>query len=313
MTQSRVQYIGSLHHVMSRGYERRRILEDPADKDYLVHLLRIHAKRTGMEIIAWCILDNHYHLIIRNRGDRLTDFMRSVNGAFGRHYRRRYGGAGYVFEGRYRSSVIEDDAYLLMAVGYLLLNPLRAGLVDHPCSYPYCSAPEFFSGMTFPDILTTTELVESMISDPPGLEELLENSSRLGRPQVHFENWGEVLGSHSFRFRALEYRNRRKTVKRGQAQHRRSDRVFRSVRGTIRAFCQEFNLNPGELKSPERRMARLRGELAHRLRELCGLKYAEIHKLTPFRAYRLSSLPNSVRNARKRLPLNGLNPTKSQM
>lgn len=128
---------GVLHHVMVRGLERRALFRDDRDRtDFLTRLASVH-ERTGLEILAWALLPNHLHLLVRSphprgkmiRAPGLATAMRRLLtgyvGAFNRRRRR----VGPLVQGRYKSILVEEEPYLLELVRYLHLNPLRAGVV----------------------------------------------------------------------------------------------------------------------------------------------------------------------------------------
>jgi REP element-mobilizing transposase RayT len=106
------------------------------------------AKNLKIKILAYCIMANHYHLILENSSGRMSDFFRQLNGNYGMIYRKLYGEHGYVFQGRYKSTLIQADAYLRIAIRYALLNPVRAGLVTKFDNYIWSSANEYFSEMS---------------------------------------------------------------------------------------------------------------------------------------------------------------------
>jgi putative transposase len=131
---------GTLHHVMVRGIEGRRLFVDDADRDEFVRRLAVVVTATGLRVYAWALLPNHAHLLVRTGPVPLARAMRSLltgyAGAFNRRHRRR----GHLFQNRYKSVVVEEEPYFLELVRYLHLNPLRAKLVPDLTTldrYPY--------------------------------------------------------------------------------------------------------------------------------------------------------------------------------
>ncbi len=78
-----------------------------------------------IRLFAYCIMDNHYHLVLENASDRLSDFQMLLNVQYGMYYRKMEGGKGYVFQSRFKSTLIENDSYLIQSIRYLLRNPVR--------------------------------------------------------------------------------------------------------------------------------------------------------------------------------------------
>src|SRR5574341_871737 len=120
---------GTLHHVMVRGIERRPLFHDDADRADFLRRLAAVGQATGLQVLAWALMPNHVHLLVRTADGPLASAMRSLltgyAGAFNRRHRRH----GHVFQNRYKSIVVEADPYLLELARYIHLNPLRAGAV----------------------------------------------------------------------------------------------------------------------------------------------------------------------------------------
>jgi REP element-mobilizing transposase RayT len=116
---------------MGRGLERRRIFNSDAEKkDFLARLGETLA-RTGSQCLAWSLMSNHYHLLIRVGDQPLARLMSPLLGGYAGHYNRRHRRSGYVFQNRYKSILCDADAYLLELVRYIHLNPLRADLAKN--------------------------------------------------------------------------------------------------------------------------------------------------------------------------------------
>jgi putative transposase len=120
---------GTLHHVMVRGIERRFIFRDDADRaDFTQRLGRL-AEASAVIVYAWVLLPNHAHLLIRTGGRPLARTMRSLLTGYAGSFNRRHGRVGHLFQNRYKSVVVEEEAYFLELVRYLHLNPIRARVV----------------------------------------------------------------------------------------------------------------------------------------------------------------------------------------
>lgn len=139
--QARVDIPGLLHHVMARGIERRVIFSDPADyMDFQARLESSH-ERYPSQILAWALMPNHFHLLIRSGAQGLVPFMQKLMTGYATAYNVRHKRAGHLFGNRYKSIICEEEPYLLELVRYIHLNPLRAKLVkdmNELGQYPYC-------------------------------------------------------------------------------------------------------------------------------------------------------------------------------
>lgn len=296
MRRARVTYSGAFHHVMSRGHQGNPVFQDPTDKNVLLNIWRKFSSRNGIVILAWCILDNHYHLILFNPDNTLSRFMKESNGTYGIHFRSVHGGRGSVFDGRFKSTVIEKDQYLASSILYLLQNPVRAGLVDHPGKYNWCSFMEMLS----PGPLAVTGFA-ALSSYLPADREFAEAFLAGSPPEiisVFRDRWGETFGSHVHRFHALHKGNRRQ----GNAFEvdsgvRAGDSRQGNPNDVIARFLTEHGLTLDDLRERNWQVSRLRGELLVQLRDECGLKLSEIHRLAPFRHLRRGSLGSIYQNS----------------
>ncbi len=126
----RVEFPGALYHLTARGNARQVIFEDDADRRRFLRLLGREVEQQGWRCYAYCLMDNHYHLVIETPEANLVAGMRRLNGAYTQGFNRRHRRVGHLFQGRYKSIVVERDAYLKELCRYVVLNPVRAGLVE---------------------------------------------------------------------------------------------------------------------------------------------------------------------------------------
>ncbi len=126
---ARLDIPGLLQHVVVRGIEKRDIFLDDADRGYFVKRLSQLLLKTETECLAWVLMTNHVHLLLRPKGMKLALLMRRLLTGYAVRFNLRYRRSGHLFQNRYKSIVCEEDPYLLELVRYLHLNPLRAGLV----------------------------------------------------------------------------------------------------------------------------------------------------------------------------------------
>jgi len=148
----RLQFPGGVYHVICRGNNRECIFRDDADRQRYLKLLRGYRDRWSAVIHAYVLMPNHVHLLIETPTRPLSEFMRGLNTAYTMGFNRRYRRVGHVFQGRYKSYVVEKDAYLLELTRYIHLNPVRAGLVDRPERYPWSSYREFIGRAATPHV-----------------------------------------------------------------------------------------------------------------------------------------------------------------
>jgi putative transposase len=135
----RLEWPGALYHVTSRGDRREPIVEDDEDRAAWVAVLGEACGRFGWRVHAWCLMTNHYHLLLETPGGQLAAGMRHLNGVWSQCFNRRHGRVGHVFQGRYKAIMVERESYLLELARYVVLNPVRAGLVADAAHYPWSS------------------------------------------------------------------------------------------------------------------------------------------------------------------------------
>ena len=145
MKRVRITYEGAFHHVMNRGINDEDIFSPGKCKTHFLDYLETYSRKLKIRIFAYCIMDNHYHLVLENSSGRLSDFGRDLNGNYGMFYRKLKGGKGYVFQNRFKSTLIQDDSYLKMTIAYVLSNPVKAGIVEEFSQYIWSSGSMYFS------------------------------------------------------------------------------------------------------------------------------------------------------------------------
>ena len=122
----RLEFHGALYHVTSRGDGQESIYEDDEDRRACLAVLGEVVKRFNWSVHAYCLMGNHYHLLVETREGNLAKGMRQLNGVYTQGFNRKHHRVGHVFQGRYKSLVIDEDSYLLPLSRYIHLNPIRA-------------------------------------------------------------------------------------------------------------------------------------------------------------------------------------------
>jgi putative transposase len=128
------------HHVILRGNNRQDIFCDTADHQRLLELLQIQAAEQQVEVHAYVLMSNHLHLLVTPRHDKaLPLMMQAVGRSYVRQFNQRHGRTGTLWEGRYRSTLLQTERYFLACMVYIDLNPVRAGMVMQAADYPWSS------------------------------------------------------------------------------------------------------------------------------------------------------------------------------
>ena len=131
---------GYLHHVIQRGNNRQAIFVDPQDYETMQALLVDSAQKFRVAVHAYALMGNHFHLLVTPAdSEALPRMMQAVGRSYVRYFNHRHGRSGTLWEGRYRSTLIQSERYLLACMVYIDLNPVRAGLVARPTEWPWSS------------------------------------------------------------------------------------------------------------------------------------------------------------------------------
>jgi len=142
----RLQFSGALYHVTSRGDGRDDIYFGDADREAWLNVLARTCERFNWRVHAWCQMTNHYHLLLETPEGNLSAGMRQLNGVYTQYVNRTHQRVGHVFQGRYKAVLVEREAHLLELVRYVVLNPVRAGMVNDAADWPWSSHAAVLGG-----------------------------------------------------------------------------------------------------------------------------------------------------------------------
>lgn len=135
----RIEYSGAIYHLTSRGNERKDVFRDDEDRQTFLSILHRVNKRYNWVCHAYCLMANHYHLLIETPDGNVSLGMRQLNGVYTQAFNRRHRRTGHLFQGRYKAILIQKESHLLEVSRYIVLNPLRAGAVATPGDWTWSS------------------------------------------------------------------------------------------------------------------------------------------------------------------------------
>jgi putative transposase len=135
----RIEFPGAIYHVTSRGDRREAIFEDDEDRYSFLAVVAHAMQRFDAVVLAYCLMDNHYHFVLHTRLANLSQLMRQLNGVYTQAYNRRHNKVGHLFQGRFKGILVDRDAYLLEVCRYVDLNPVRARMVRDPGKWSWSS------------------------------------------------------------------------------------------------------------------------------------------------------------------------------
>lgn len=154
----RIEYAGAVYHVTSRGNARESIFRDHQDRSMLLDILEEVNDSYHWLCHAYCLMDNHYHVVIETPDGNLSRGMRQLNGIYTIRFNKRHDTLGHVFQGRYKAILIQKDSHLLEVCRYAVLNPVRAKLAETPEQWRW-SSYRGTAGMEKPHLCLTTDWV----------------------------------------------------------------------------------------------------------------------------------------------------------
>lgn len=153
-----------IYHVILRGIDRQIIFEDNEDYQKLLETLKKCQEKSSCEIYAYCLMSNHIHLLLKEGREDLGIMFRRLGASYVYWYNAKYGRRGYLFQGRYRSEIVESDSYFLTVLRYIHQNPLKAGIVNHVAEYSWSSYEEYIKEPK----LCNTEFALNLFSEDKG-------------------------------------------------------------------------------------------------------------------------------------------------
>ena len=165
--QNRKKSSTGFYHVMVRGINKNDMFLEDDDKKYYLKVLADKKEQCNFLLPAYCLMDNHVHMLIKEQKCGLPDIMKRVNVSYAGYFNRKYNRVGPFFQGRYRSEAIEDEKYFLAAARYIHQNPMDAGMVSAPESYKWSSYRDYIN-INGQNKLTDTEMILEMFGCKSG-------------------------------------------------------------------------------------------------------------------------------------------------
>lgn len=115
-------------HIISRGVAKQIIFEDEQDHKVFISLMQMYSIETGVTVIAYCLMDNHYHMLIQTKGDSVSKFIHHLGTKYSIYYNAKYDRTGHLFQDRFKSENVEDESYFMTVFRYIIRNPETAGI-----------------------------------------------------------------------------------------------------------------------------------------------------------------------------------------
>ena len=264
----RIDIPDHLYHVMSRGIERRRIFIDDHDYSDFYERIAVWLERTGGKCLAWCLMPNHFHILVLRGELPLSEMMHHAMTGYAVNFNLRHGRAGHLFQNRYKAIMCDLERYLLELVPYIHLNPLRAGLVEDLAGlkdYKWCGHAAAAGGV--PDgLLDRGELLAHFANpEMPAVEKYMRVMAEKAAAECTDLSGGGLLRSFGGERTVLE-------------TFKKVDKVFSDERilGDS-AFVESILRNAGEVQKKD---AKTRAEVLSAVENMTGIEKEEIFRHT---------------------------------
>jgi len=153
-----------IYHIMVRGNAGRDIFFDEEDRKKILRIIDNKKREREFEIYAYCLMDNHFHLVLKECDDNISHIMKRINTTYVLYFNKKYQINGHLFQNRFKSEIVENDAYLLALVRYVHNNPLKAGLVDTLENYQWSSFLNYIKPNK-KKIINTTDILKFFSED----------------------------------------------------------------------------------------------------------------------------------------------------
>jgi len=241
----RIDREDTFYHVLNRGNERRAIFRDDGDREGFLTRLGRCAERFGLEIYAYVLMGNHYHLLVRTREANLSAAIQWLGVSYSTWYNARHARSGHVFQGRFKSFLIAEDAYLYRLLLYIHRNPLRARLVTRLADYPWSSYRALAYGRGGPAWFDPRRVYEALDLDGPRFRAAVARYDERDDDLLAHLRHGLVLGSPAV---AAQLRRRlagRRDRERPQLQALQSPG---SLPRRLAAYARRLEIHPRELQ-----------------------------------------------------------------
>lgn len=197
----RIEYEGALYHVLSRGNERRDIFFGDEDRRRFLDALGDMAQRFEIEVFAYVLMDNHYHLLLRTLRANLSRAMQWLGVTYTNRFNARHSRSGHLFQGRFKNMLVQNDAYLLQLSYYIHRNPLRAKMVERLADHHWSSYRAYAYGQQAPEWLNTELILSQLVNAEDRHKAYRENTQKYAKEESRL--WedlrhGFILGENRF-------------------------------------------------------------------------------------------------------------------
>jgi REP element-mobilizing transposase RayT len=197
----RIEYEGALYHLLSRGNEHSDIFVDDYDRKRFLDAIEEMSERFEIDVFAYVLMSNHYHVLLRTRRANLKKAMHWFGTTYTQRFNLRHSRSGHLFQGRYKSIIVQNDAYLIQLSYYIHRNPLRAGIVKRLADYRWSSYRVYAYGHKTPKWLSTDLILSQFEGEQDRYKKYREKVQKYASEEKHLLEdirHGLILGTKDF-------------------------------------------------------------------------------------------------------------------
>jgi putative transposase len=278
---ARIQFPGAVYHLTARGNDRRDIFFTDEDRRYFLELVGRAVGRFHLQIFAFCLMGNHYHMMLRTPDSNLSSAFHWINTVYAIYFHRRRGSCGHVFQDRYKAILVAEESYWLHLSVYIHLNPVRAGLVDHPGDYLWSSYADYIRRRKRYEWILPDEILAQYgkgdVSQRRNYQEAC--MGLIGKKPDFIGKAGmlPILGSPEA-INTILKRYQNGTGRKEAAILRISSLENFDPESEVKKICMIFGVNRQDLNR-KRRDFQARSAAYYHLVENCGMKVSEVASL----------------------------------
>lgn len=271
----RIEYPGAYYHVINRGNNREKIYQNDRDKEKFIEYLEKASERYSIIIHTYCLMSNHYHLIVETPEPNLSVTMQWINVSYATYFNRKRKRHGHLFQGRYKAILIDADEYLTHLSRYIHLNPVRAKIVSSPLEYQWSSYRAFINKQKAPKFLETDCLLSHFGGNKREAKRKYKDFvehidiKRIENPDNHITE-GFILGNADFIHWVKETFLSERQEEKEIPQLKKLKPKVKPDR-VVQAVCQGFNCNSGQVITKGRKKNRAREVAIYLAKDMSGL------------------------------------------
>ncbi|MFH1714842.1 MAG: transposase [Elusimicrobiota bacterium] len=195
----RIEYNGAYYHIIVRGHRKESIFYTDIDRITFLKNLQETKDKYSLEIYAFVLMDNHYHLLLETKKGELSKAMHNLNTSYANWFKKKNNLVGSIFQGRYKGILIEDEKYMLAVSAYIHLNPIRAGIINYGNMYKWSSYMNYCNKGNKNERLVNTDLILSCFKNKKSYKEFINDLYKkgIGKDDIYGKN--AIVGNEEFR------------------------------------------------------------------------------------------------------------------